>query len=716
MEKTRRIYLNEVQNDKYFKIKLNQNVTSIEILSLKLNTKDAYRKFNADYGILIGRVTANNGVGIINAKISIFIPIKDEDKTNEDILAIYPYKTPTDKNKEGKRYNLLPRVAKKNPKTGVISPKQPFGSFQTKAETLTNSTYLEIYEKYYKYSTVTNDSGDYMIFGVPIGTQTVHMSVDITDIGKYSMTPTTMVQYLGYSKNLFTPDLNKVKLSNDLNDLPHIETQEVTTEIIPFWGDAENYEVGITQQDFRIRAQLVNTITIFGSAFTDDDKVMWGEQYYSGLDTDTSYANELYRISNPAPQSLSISTKRIGKVTENFYYYSNKISDDKINNDIDGSIVKKMSILNKNDYISYKRKGDFIYILQCNRKKIITDELGNEIEVPDDYNGGIYTEFCGFMTIEISDNEIPMDFVSSIDSIIENNAEKGKIVPFRYKLKFPQSGSTFGDTFMKEDEIYASHGKEKSDRWRKQNYVFKAGKIYSISRYHGIVSSNQNVKSDDNFNVDRFDWNNTRFFILKRTENKKEKINDPYQKDPFFSPGILIAKNTDDVSENDNFEFPANVETEIDSLQKKVFFGANWLNFTAYLPQVSKFEGTAKIRDMHANTEFTANPKEPDYVEGNDQLIAGVYTNTQYFARSDINKTAFIEVPKEDILKIYNYDKKGFTSDDISGHNIDLHWDNYKKEGYVDGNASGTEDHNYYFYRGVGEADCIDFIVNLGLV
>ena len=118
-----------------------------------------------------------------------------------------------------------------------------------------------------------------MIFGVPIGTQTVHMSVDITDIGKYSMTPAAMVTNLGYSPNLFTDNNAKIKPSKDLDDLPNIETQEISVDIIPFWGDTTNFIIGITRQDFRIRATLVNTFTIFGSSFTDGDNAMWGENH-----------------------------------------------------------------------------------------------------------------------------------------------------------------------------------------------------------------------------------------------------------------------------------------------------------------------------------------------------------------------------------------------------------------------------------------------------
>ena len=37
--------------------------------------------------------------------------------------------------------------------------------------------------KYYKYTTRTNEAGDYMIFGVPVGSQTIHVDIDLSDIG-----------------------------------------------------------------------------------------------------------------------------------------------------------------------------------------------------------------------------------------------------------------------------------------------------------------------------------------------------------------------------------------------------------------------------------------------------------------------------------------------------------------------------------------------------
>ena len=50
-----------------------QDYDTFDILSLKIDSVDTYKLHNANYGVVVGRVLANNGFGIPNAKISIFI-------------------------------------------------------------------------------------------------------------------------------------------------------------------------------------------------------------------------------------------------------------------------------------------------------------------------------------------------------------------------------------------------------------------------------------------------------------------------------------------------------------------------------------------------------------------------------------------------------------------------------------------------------------------
>ena len=71
-------------------VKLEQDFDLLEILSLKMTQDDIYSRMCGDYGVIVGRVLANGGFGIPNAKVSVFIPLTDEDEEDEAIRAIYP--------------------------------------------------------------------------------------------------------------------------------------------------------------------------------------------------------------------------------------------------------------------------------------------------------------------------------------------------------------------------------------------------------------------------------------------------------------------------------------------------------------------------------------------------------------------------------------------------------------------------------------------------
>ena len=100
----------ELGINKSINVQLDQEFEFLEILSLKIQQTDIYTRSCADYGVLVGRVTANNGFGIPNARVSIFIPIEQVDESNPLITSIYPYKSPNDKNEDGYRYIYFPTL------------------------------------------------------------------------------------------------------------------------------------------------------------------------------------------------------------------------------------------------------------------------------------------------------------------------------------------------------------------------------------------------------------------------------------------------------------------------------------------------------------------------------------------------------------------------------------------------------------------------------
>lgn len=249
--------------DKNLMVELNQDFDFLEILSLKISQEDLYNTFCADYGVLVGRIIANKGFGVPNAKVSIFIPVTDEDERNELIEQLYPFRDVTSKNDEGYRYNLLLSES-------TCALNTPVGTFPTKEDVLNNDIELEIFEKYYKYTTRTNEAGDYILFGVPTGQQTVHIDVDLSDIGSISLRPYDLIEQ-GLPKELFD-GFTRFRSSENLDELPQLKTQSKSANIVPFWGDTDKCEFGITRTDFDTGVEIVPSSIFMGSIFTDTKK------------------------------------------------------------------------------------------------------------------------------------------------------------------------------------------------------------------------------------------------------------------------------------------------------------------------------------------------------------------------------------------------------------------------------------------------------------
>lgn len=249
--------------DSNLNIEINQDFDFLEILSLRISQDDLYNSFCADYGVLVGRVITNGGFGVPNAKISVFIPISDEDERNELISQLYPYKTVIDKNSEGYRYNLFL-------KDTTCSINTSIGTFPTKEDLTASDIEVEVFEKYFKYTTRTNNAGDYIIFGAPTGQQEVHIDVDLSDMGIISMRPYELIEQ-GFPEKLFDGK-TKFRSSSNLDDLPQVKTQNKGVDIVPFWGDTEVCNFGITRVDFDLGVDITPTSIFMGSIFTDTSK------------------------------------------------------------------------------------------------------------------------------------------------------------------------------------------------------------------------------------------------------------------------------------------------------------------------------------------------------------------------------------------------------------------------------------------------------------
>ncbi len=259
MDRNYRIHTN-IASDTVLNVNMQQDYDFLEVLTMKLGQKDAYKLHSSNYGVIIGRVLANDAFGIPNAKISVFIERDANDPV--DIENIYPYSEITSRDSEGRRYNLLPDYSNDDCYRIV-------GTFPNKRLLLDNDIQVEIYEKYWKYTTVTNNAGDYMIFGVPSGNQQVHVDIDLSDIGILSQKPRDF-EYKGYNLSMFD-NPNQFKQSTNLDGLAQLFSQNKSVFVYPFWGDADNGIAAITRCDVQIQYKFEPTCVFMGSIISDND-------------------------------------------------------------------------------------------------------------------------------------------------------------------------------------------------------------------------------------------------------------------------------------------------------------------------------------------------------------------------------------------------------------------------------------------------------------
>ena len=249
-----------VGQDSVVNFSVDNTTETLEILSLKISQENTYRLMGSDTGVVAGRVLANGGFGVPNVKVSVFIEYEDTDNIEQRVL--YTYGSTTARNENGVRYNLLPDKVDDE-------CHQNIGTFPSKRVLLDNNNWIDIFDKYYKFTTRTNEAGDYMIYGVPTGNQTIHMDVDMSDIGVLSQKPRDMI-YNGYNGNMFESP-TKFKVDTNIDALAQVRTQDQAVYVYPFWGDTtdSNLNASITRCDMNINYKFEPTCIFMGSVITD---------------------------------------------------------------------------------------------------------------------------------------------------------------------------------------------------------------------------------------------------------------------------------------------------------------------------------------------------------------------------------------------------------------------------------------------------------------
>lgn len=422
----------EVGTDKNLVVNLDQDYNTFEILSLQLSQEDTYRLQNVGYGVVVGRVLANGGFGIPNAKISVFI---ERDINDDTVLKqLYPY-TSTRTELDGIRYNLLPDEQ-------VDKCHRVVGTFPHKTYVLDNDDLIEIFEKYYKYTTRTNNAGDFIICGVPVGTQTIHMDLDLSDCGILSQRPRDFY-YKGYNVEQFE-NPNQFKTSENLDSLSQIFSQDQIVNVIPFWGNRNQGEtIGVTRCDIDVNFKFEPTCVFIGSIFSD------------------SASNGVSKKCVP--------TNNMGAMDE---LVTGEGTIEMIRKTPDGSIeefqVKGTEVINSD--------GVWCYQIPMNLDYMKTDEYGNMVPT-DDPNKGIPTRTSVRFRVSMHDTEENTDnyFLSKV--LVPNNPKS--LDEMDYNFGSATKDTSFRDLFW--NNVYTV-----------KSYIprFQKSQLTSSERFTGIKHSN----------------------------------------------------------------------------------------------------------------------------------------------------------------------------------------------------------------------------------
>jgi hypothetical protein len=448
MSKSYRIRTTPGEDNGYLKVNvdLNQDYDHLEILSLKISQIDEYQDYCSDYGVIAGRVDINNGFGVPNVKVSIFVPVEDVDLSDPVISKLYPYEDPfpDKKNINGIRYNILPKNKQSLDHT-------PVGTFPKKREILDDATTLEIYEKYYKYTTTTNKSGDYILFGVPLGQHYLHYDCDISDIGFISSRPYEMISE-GYSEELFDTRF-KFKSGNNLDSLPQIFSQNIPITVEPFWCDSLSVgsALGINRLDFSIGYEVTPTAIFMGSIFSDDEK--------DSLNKNCKPGRQMGKMNEVITGSGKIEAIRrnTGGGIETFNFKDNSIDEN----------------------------GNWSLLVPMNIRKVVTDEFGNLVPSPDGV-AGIATEGDYRFRISMDTSDTDKRLRQRAKFLVPNTNNNFNFGEYSQEELKTSSDFTL-NTQLSTVTSGSTHECDLSNQYNyiEEFYPFRWKKVYTVKQYIG---------------------------------------------------------------------------------------------------------------------------------------------------------------------------------------------------------------------------------------
>jgi hypothetical protein len=237
----------------------------------------------------------------------------------------------------------------------------------------------------------------------------------------------------------------------------------------------------------------------------------------------------------------------------------------------------------------------------------------------------------------------------------------------------------------------------------KKNRKFKAGEFYSVSQFYGI-----SYATGDGTDIINSDLTQPKYRTLGIIQTEES----------FIDASITGNTPTEIITETD---FPSN--TNPNNTDK--YFGSQWINMCLFQIQ---FAATDRRTDNRVRTAGFLLEDSRDsrmfFIRDNTQNLGGGRFNSKGFISARYHYFDFINVKREDIIKMSTLSKK-IIRPDVDGLNINDY--KYTSNGTVlatiptgslGGNLVGRDlnGSSPYIYKGLYEADCINYLISLNLI
>lgn len=227
------------KNDMYINISIQREIDFLDTLSIKNNLQSEWSKISSNTGVVFGKLMAIQKLKDEDGNF-IKIPLK-----NVPIIVLNKTENVSPINLIDDNNTRIPLNMKQN------SPRELYFddfSYNFDNKILPSVNTKNTGEKY-KYSTLTNENGEFLLTDVPIGVQTVIFEIDLLKQG-------LSVEEVELNVSPF-PKTNEIPITQ----APHLIYREIPVNVLNSWGD--NLNVGYTRLDVDVNVDLRKWTTYF---------------------------------------------------------------------------------------------------------------------------------------------------------------------------------------------------------------------------------------------------------------------------------------------------------------------------------------------------------------------------------------------------------------------------------------------------------------------